>query len=320
VAAPRPAAARPQGRAAQLSVHVQRRPRVVAGAAPGTANGPDEALPEDGNIAGFDPMEEVGVPRDQRPVNELKALRETFLYSWALLPPAGLLLRVGALFGGVFALLGAPISNGTFDPAAQPAEFVLAASAGSLVVVVATLVRLYLGWAYVGNRLLSAVIEYEETGWYDGQLFVKPPKVLARDRLMGAYEVKPALARLKGLMLASGLTLAATAAALTFLVDGGRDADGMYGRGAALGGPRAVRDGVVYRQSAAVNEEDEEQLGEMALLLADDDAASAEQAAIRQAIGDVPAYCGDRYYRAMAGRSVDCDALLAKARAGRAAQ
>ncbi|AQK88058.1 hypothetical protein ZEAMMB73_Zm00001d038853 [Zea mays] len=32
--------------------------------------------------------------------------------------------------------------------------------------------RMYLGWAYVGNRLLSATVEYEETGWYDGQ--VKP--------------------------------------------------------------------------------------------------------------------------------------------------
>ncbi len=292
-------------------------------ATPGTADGPDERLPEDGGIAGFDPMEEVGVPRDQRPANELKALRETFLYSWALLPPSGLLLRAGALFGGVFALLGAPISNGTFDPAAQPAEFVLAATAGSLVVVCAALVRVYLGWAYVGNRLLSAVIEYEETGWYDGQLFVKPPKVLARDRLLGAYEVKPALARLKGLLLSSGLTLVATSVALTALINDGRDADGMYGRGAAVGGPRAVRDGIVFRQAApsqpAGNEAEEEELGEMALLMYDDAAATAEQKAIRASIGDVPAWCADRYSRAVAGRSVDCDALLARARETRAA-
>lgn len=33
------------------------------------------------------------------------------------------------------------------------------------------------GWNYVGDRLLSAVVPYEETGWYDGQLFVKPPEV-----------------------------------------------------------------------------------------------------------------------------------------------
>ena len=33
------------------------------------------------------------------------------------------------------------------------------------------------GWSYVGDRLLSAVIPYEETGWYDGQMWVKPPEV-----------------------------------------------------------------------------------------------------------------------------------------------
>ena len=36
---------------------------------------------------------------------------------------------------------------------------------------------IFQGWSYVGNRLLSAVVPYEETGWYDGQLWVKPPEV-----------------------------------------------------------------------------------------------------------------------------------------------
>jgi len=210
-------------------------------------------------------MEEVGVPSDQRPANELKALREDWLYSWAQLPPAALLGRVGLLFGGVFALLGAPISNGTFDPARQPAEFALAGGAGSLVVVTIVLVRTYLGWAYVGNRLLSAVVEYEETGWYDGQLFVKPPKVLARDRLLGAYEVKPVLARLKGVLLGSGLALAVVSAVLSVLIADGRDADGFYGRGAGarVGGPRVLRDGISFRQKPAPTlpglEDDEEE-------------------------------------------------------------
>lgn len=34
-------------------------------------------------------------------------------------------------------------------------------------------------------------------GRYDGQVFVKPPEVLTRDRLLGTYEVKPVLARLR---------------------------------------------------------------------------------------------------------------------------
>ena len=44
-------------------------------------------------------------------------------------------------------------------------QFLLAAGSGGLVPVVFVALRVYLGWAYVGNRLLSAVVEYEETGW-----------------------------------------------------------------------------------------------------------------------------------------------------------
>jgi hypothetical protein len=39
---------------------------------------------------------------------------------------------------------------------------------------------------------------------YDGQVFVKPPEVLTRDRLLGAYEVKPALQRLRGTLVGVG--------------------------------------------------------------------------------------------------------------------
>ena len=50
-------------------------------------------------------------------------------------------------------------------PALQPAEFLLSGTLGALVVVAAAVVRIFLGWQYVGNRLLSASVEYEETGW-----------------------------------------------------------------------------------------------------------------------------------------------------------
>jgi hypothetical protein len=51
-----------------------------------------------------------------------------------------------------------------------------------LVVTVVYRVRVQ-GWSYVGDRLLSAVVPYEETGWYDGQMWVKPPEVNKHDSL-----------------------------------------------------------------------------------------------------------------------------------------
>ncbi|KAJ4910098.1 Uncharacterized protein Rs2_04719 [Raphanus sativus] len=32
------------------------------------------------------------------------------------------------------------------------------------------------GWSYVGDKLLYAVITYDESGWYVGEMWVKPPE------------------------------------------------------------------------------------------------------------------------------------------------
>ena len=44
------------------------------------------------------------------------------------------------------------------------------------------------GWSYVGDRLLSAVIPYEESGWYDGQMWVKPTEVSISLSIIYTYE------------------------------------------------------------------------------------------------------------------------------------
>ena len=146
--------------------------------------------------------------------------------------------------------------------------------------------------------------------------------MLARDRLLGAYEVKPVLGRLKGVLLGAGVSLAAVSVGLSVLISDARDADGFYGRGAGAavrGGPRVLRDGIAFRAASAPSTstaDDDEEDGEESLesLKYDDAAAAAEAKAIRATIGDMPAYCTDRYYRAMAGRSVDCEMLTARFR------
>lgn len=50
--------------------------------------------------------------------------------------------------------------------------------------------------------------------WYDGQLWVKTPQILMRDRLMSNYTVKPALARLKRTLLGLGGALVASVVVL----------------------------------------------------------------------------------------------------------
>jgi len=115
-------------------------------------------------------------------------------------------------------LLGGPIAAASFEPTREPLKFFLAGGAGSLFAVSVLVLRMYLGWSYVGDRLLSAVVPYEETGWYDGQLFVKPPEILARDRLLGSYQVKPVMNRLKQTLIGAGALLATATAVLVVLL------------------------------------------------------------------------------------------------------
>lgn len=65
------------------------------------------------------------------------------------------------LCAGFFLLVGVPVSKFTFNWDTEPVPFLAAASIGSCFIVTVTLLRLYLGWSFVGNRLLSATVEYE---------------------------------------------------------------------------------------------------------------------------------------------------------------
>ena len=91
-------------------------------------------------------------------------LHTTFLLQATLDLPS-YLKRLAVLYAAVFVVLGAPIAAQTFDPWARPMEWFLSASTGALLVVAVASLRIYLGWNYVGARLLTATLEYEETGW-----------------------------------------------------------------------------------------------------------------------------------------------------------
>jgi hypothetical protein len=260
--------------------------------------------PNNGNNGGLDPSLEAAVPLEQRPHVELQQLKNAALYAWATLDEQQYAKRLASIFAFFFLFVGAPIAYQTFDPLVDPAAFALSGAVGSLVVVAAAAARVYLGWRYVGDRLLSAAYPYEESGWYDGQTFVKPPAVLARDRLLGAYEVRPTLAKLRRTLLGSGALLLGCAVVLFGLIRAGSDEDGMYGRAAARPTSRAgtelsaepfskrkagrlTPDGVLFSKRAA----------SLSQLASDDDLAAEEAAAQ----GGLPGYCSDRVLKTLAG-------------------
>jgi Conserved in the green lineage and diatoms 27 len=150
------------------------------------------------------------VPAEQQPINEYQDVRESWFYGWGsrdladYLKPVVILWLVGWIVAG-------PMAAASFAPAKHPLYFSLSGALGALVLPVLALIQLYVGWAHVGGRLRQTTVPYEESGWYDGQLWVKPEEVSNRDRLIVDYEVQPVLQRIRrtlgvmALLLALGL-------------------------------------------------------------------------------------------------------------------
>lgn len=150
------------------------------------------------------------VPAEQQPINEYQGVSESWFYGWGSRDLAGYLKPVAILWFAGWVVAG-PMAAASFVPAKHPLSFGLSGALGALVLPVLALVQLYVGWAHVGGRLRQTTVPYEESGWYDGQLWVKPEEVSNRDRLIVDYQVQPVLQRIRrtlgvmALLLALGL-------------------------------------------------------------------------------------------------------------------
>jgi hypothetical protein len=136
------------------------------------------------------------VPAEQQPLNEYQELKESCFFRWATLGLRSYLTPILILWLLSW-LVAAPVAAVSFPVAKYPVQFLLSAAAGAMVVPMLTLVRLYLGWIYICNRLSQETIFYEESGWYDGQCWQKPAEVWQRDRLIVNYEIRALLRRIQ---------------------------------------------------------------------------------------------------------------------------
>ncbi|WP_315788515.1 CGLD27 family protein [Fischerella sp. JS2] len=136
------------------------------------------------------------VPTEQQPLNEYEELKSSWLFSDCTLNWRDYITKIAWIWG-LSCVLAAPVAAASFTPHKYTLQFVLSGAAGGSIGVVLILLRLYLGWSYVRDRLASPIIFYEESGWYDGQTWTKPLEVLNRDRLIVTYEIKPIIKRLQ---------------------------------------------------------------------------------------------------------------------------
>jgi Conserved in the green lineage and diatoms 27 len=212
------------------------------------------------------------VPEAQRPINEYLDVTNQPFFSWAENDMLGLLLRFFIFYAVMFVTICYPISSATFTQDGYLIQKLVSSNVGALFVSLLLLFRIYSGYEYLGQRLSSKVIEYEETGWYDGDVEEKTSTELQRDRMLYSNQVKPVIDRLRvvgigGTMLFVGSIL---------LLNVALSAKPMF------------------------NQYDPDVLQRLSY-----DDKLADSAAMNT--GGKPAYCDSRYYRAVANGGLGCN-------------
>jgi len=131
------------------------------------------------------------VPKEQQPTNEFIELSKSIIFSWPKTKKSLVLILI-KFWVGAFALF-LIISSGSVYFKTSLLKYILLSFFSSLSIPLLIIIRLYLGWKHVFKRLTSERVEYEESGWYDGQVWIKPLVLREKESLIATIEVKPIL-------------------------------------------------------------------------------------------------------------------------------
>ena len=134
------------------------------------------------------------VPREQQPTNEFIELSKSKIFSWPKTKKSLILILIKFWVGAFILFL--VISSGSVYFKTSLLKYILLSFFSSLSIPLLISLRLYLGWNHIFKRLTSEKVEYEESGWYDGQIWEKPLVLKEKESLIALLEVKPILKNL----------------------------------------------------------------------------------------------------------------------------
>ena len=154
------------------------------------------------------------VPFKQRPLNEFNSIRNSWIISWPLLEK-NIFYRKLLISWILTNPISLTISYGSEYLRNNIFELIFTSLTASLLLPILLLSRQWLSWIYIHKRLSSENIEYEESGWYDGQIWEKPIDWRAKDLLIAQHQVKPILDHVKMIII---LLTAAILASFLFIL------------------------------------------------------------------------------------------------------
>ena len=152
------------------------------------------------------------VPKDQQPTNEFIELSKSKIFSLPKSKKSFSFMLIKYWIGTFLIFL--TISSGSVYFETSILKYILLSLFSSLSLPFLLSLRLYLGWNHIFKRLTSEKVEYEESGWYDGQIWIKPVNLKEKESLIALLEVKPILKNL--IQILSLITIVALFGILLF--------------------------------------------------------------------------------------------------------
>jgi len=134
------------------------------------------------------------VPREQQPTNEYLELSKSTIFSWPKTKKSLIIILI-KFWVGTFVLF-LIISSGSIYFKTSILKYILLSFFSSLSIPLLISIKLYIDWNHIFKRLSSERVEYEESGWYDGQVWEKPLVLKEKESLIASIEVKPILKNL----------------------------------------------------------------------------------------------------------------------------
>ena len=140
------------------------------------------------------------VPLNQRPLNEFNSIRNSWIISWPLLERS-IFYRKLIFSWLIISPISFIISYGSDYLKNNIVELTFVSLTASIILPILLLTRQWLSWIYIYKRLNSETIEYEESGWYDGQVWEKPIEWRSKDLLIAQHQIKPVLNHLEMIII-----------------------------------------------------------------------------------------------------------------------
>ena len=146
------------------------------------------------------------VPKNQRPLNEFNNIRNSGIISWPMQPKNIFYRKL--IFSWIITIpFSLMISYGSDYLKNNNFALIFISLTASFFIPTILLLRQWLGWIYIYKRLNSENIEYEESGWYDGQIWEKPVDWRAKDLLIAQHQVKPITNHLEKIIILISIVL-----------------------------------------------------------------------------------------------------------------